>query len=97
MGLSVALFGFDVWHDYLAALAGSGTVYETGRIELAGFVTPYGAARLLGVSAGAARMLQAAVSLLVVTASAGFGGVIRVRRSARRCWLRAFSLAFRWR
>ena len=65
VGLSVALFGLDAWHDYLAALAGSQMVYETGRIDLAGFVTPYGGARLLGFSAGTARLLQGAVSILV--------------------------------
>jgi hypothetical protein len=68
VGLSVALFGFDTWRDYLTALAGSRAVYETGRINLVGFVTPYGAARVLGAGAGTARVLQGAVSLLVATA-----------------------------
>ena len=51
VGLSVALFGVQTWRDYLTALAGSQAVYETGRINLAGFVTPYGAARVLGAGA----------------------------------------------
>ncbi len=65
VGLSVALFGLDTWRAYLIAFAGSSAVYETGRVGMAGFVTPYGAARLLGAGADAARLLQAAVSLLV--------------------------------
>jgi alpha-1,2-mannosyltransferase len=65
VGLSIALFGLDTWHDYLVALAGSSAVYETGEVDLAGFVTPYGAARVLGAGAAAAQMLQAAISVLV--------------------------------
>ena len=67
VGLSVALFGLDTWHDYLVALAGSSAVYETGKVDLAGFITPYGAARVLGAGAVAAQILQAVISLLVVT------------------------------
>jgi hypothetical protein len=67
-GLSLALFGVETWRDYLTALAGSGAVYQTGRIELTGFVTPYGAARVLGAGAHAAQMVQAAVSLLAAAA-----------------------------
>jgi hypothetical protein len=65
VGLSVTLFGLDTWHDYLMVLAGSSAVYETGRVDLAGFVTPYGAARVLGAGADAARVLQGAASLMV--------------------------------
>jgi alpha-1,2-mannosyltransferase len=68
VGLSVALFGFDTWRDYLTALAGSQAVYETGRIDLAAFVTPYGAARVLGAGARTAQLLQAVTSLLVAIA-----------------------------
>jgi alpha-1,2-mannosyltransferase len=65
IGLSAALFGFDTWRDYLAALAGSQTVYETGRIDLTAFVTPYGAARVLGAGARTGQVLQGVTSLLV--------------------------------
>jgi hypothetical protein len=68
VGLSVALFGIDTWRDYLMALAGSQAVYETGQIDLAGFVTPYGAARVLGAGAGAGRVLQGAAFLLAAAA-----------------------------
>ncbi len=66
VGLSVALFGVQTWRDYLTAMAGSQAVYETGRINLAGFVTPYGAARVLGAGAGAAQALQAVATILVM-------------------------------
>ncbi len=68
VGLSVALFGADTWRAYLTALAGSQAVYESGRIELAGFVTPYGAARVLGAGASAAQLVQGAASLLTAIA-----------------------------
>ena len=68
VGLSVALFGIDTWRGYLTALAGSSAVYETGQIELTAFVTPYGAARVLGAGAHAAQMVQAVVSVLAALA-----------------------------
>jgi hypothetical protein len=68
VGLSVALFGFDTWRDYLTALPASRAVYETGRINLIGFVTPYGAARVLGAGTATAQVAQGAVSLLVAMA-----------------------------
>jgi hypothetical protein len=40
------------------------TVYETGRIDLAGFVTPFGAALMLGAGAGLAGGLQCGVSIV---------------------------------
>jgi hypothetical protein len=64
--LSEALFGVDTWHAYLTAFAGSDAVYSTGRIDYAGIVTPFGAARLLGFTAPAAYLAQG-----VVTAAMG--------------------------
>lgn len=65
VGLSIAVFGLDAWRDYVAAFAGSSAVYETGRIDFNAYVTPYGAARVLGAGATAARAVQGLVSLLV--------------------------------
>lgn len=56
--LSAALFGWQAWHDYLVAFAGSGRIYASGQVSYAAFVTPYGAALLLGASAGTAALLQ---------------------------------------
>jgi hypothetical protein len=66
VGLSVLLFGLDTWRNYLTTLAGSSAVYESGRIDLAGFVTVYGAARVFGTGPGAAYVVQGMVSLLVI-------------------------------
>jgi len=65
VGLSVLAFGLAPWHAYLGELAGARAVYETGRIELAGYVTPFGAARMLGLTPTAAYALQLVVSVLV--------------------------------
>lgn len=64
--VSIAVFGIAPWHAYLAELSGARAVYETGRITLAGYVTPFGAARLLGLSATVAYTVQILVSLLTV-------------------------------
>ena len=70
VGLSVALFGLDIWRDYLGALAGSSRVYQTGLVDLNDYVTAYGAARLLGAAPVAAQVIQAAVSLTAAAAVA---------------------------
>jgi alpha-1,2-mannosyltransferase len=67
VALSVAAFGLAPWHAYLGELAGARAVYETGRIDLAGYVTPFGAARLLGLAPTAAYALQLVVTVIVVT------------------------------
>ena len=51
--LSVAVFGVETWQAYLTAFAGSDAVYASGRIDYAGIVTPFGAARLLGFNPAA--------------------------------------------
>jgi alpha-1,2-mannosyltransferase len=62
IGLSMALFGIETWHAYAVALAGSDTVYASGRIDYAGIVTPFGASRLLGLAPAAAYTVQAAIT-----------------------------------
>ena len=61
--LSLAVFGWPTWHAFLAAAAGSGAVYETGRIPFGGFVTPFGAAMLLGADRTLAAIVQSAATL----------------------------------
>lgn len=65
VALSIAVFGIAPWQAYLGELAGAQAVYETGRINLAGYVTPFGAARLLGLAPSLAYLLQIACTLLV--------------------------------
>jgi hypothetical protein len=62
VGLSVALFGVETWRAYLSAFAGSGAIYASGRIDYAGIVTPFGAARLLGLAPSTAYLAQGMVT-----------------------------------
>jgi hypothetical protein len=62
VGASAMLFGIDTWRAYLTAFAGSDAVYASGRIDYAGIVTPFGAARLLGFAPSAAYLVQACVT-----------------------------------
>jgi hypothetical protein len=64
--LSDAAFGEQSWLGYLAAFAGSSATYNSGYIDLAAFVTPYGAMRLIGAGAGAAYAIQAAATLFAI-------------------------------
>lgn len=56
---SVACFGVDTWRAYLTAFAASDAVYAAGRIDYAGIVTPFGAARLVGLNPSASYLVQA--------------------------------------
>jgi hypothetical protein len=60
--LSVALFGVGTWQAYFSAFAGSNAVYASGRIDYAGIVTPFGAARLAGLDASLCWLVQALVT-----------------------------------
>jgi hypothetical protein len=66
VGASTLAFGLATWHAYLLALAGSAQVYGSGVIELAGFITPFGAARLVGWTLDAAYVLQGVCTVLMV-------------------------------
>jgi alpha-1,2-mannosyltransferase len=61
--LSLALFGWEAWHDYLVAAAASPAVYQSGRISFTGFVNPFGAVLLLGGTPALAYTAQAAAIL----------------------------------
>lgn len=70
--LSLVVFGWDTWHAFFTALTASRTVYVSGRIPFTGFVTPFGAARLLGAAPAVAYAAQAGVTL----AAGGFVAVV---------------------
>jgi hypothetical protein len=61
--LSLALFGWEVWHDYLVAAVASPAVYQSGRISFTGFVNPFGAVLLLGGTPAMAYAAQATAIL----------------------------------
>jgi alpha-1,2-mannosyltransferase len=65
VGLSVLLFGWDTWRAYLIALVGSHAVYGTGAVTYAAFVTPFGAARLLGFDPWVGYGVQAFATIAV--------------------------------
>jgi alpha-1,2-mannosyltransferase len=61
---SLVLFGVATWQAFVAALAASPAMYESGRILFAGMANPFGAAHLLGAGAPLAYGLQAAASIV---------------------------------
>lgn len=82
VGLSALLFGPETWSAYLTAASGSSRVYESGRIDLAGMITLFGALRLIGVPPSAAWASQAVAAI----AMAGLVAVVwrRADRQAAR-------------
>jgi alpha-1,2-mannosyltransferase len=66
--LSLVVFGWPTWHAFLTAVTGSQAVYASGRIPFSGFVTPFGAAMLLGATGTLAGIVQAGATV----AAAGF-------------------------
>jgi Glycosyltransferase family 87 len=61
--LSLVVFGWPTWHAFLTALPGSQAVYASGRIPFGGFVTPFGAAMLLGATGTLAGTVQAGATV----------------------------------
>jgi hypothetical protein len=66
--VSVLLFGLDTWRDFIATAAGSPTMYQSGRVLFAGFISSFGAVRLVGGSIELAYGVQAAASMLAAVA-----------------------------
>jgi alpha-1,2-mannosyltransferase len=84
VGLSAAVFGIETWQAYLTAFRGSDAVYASGRIDYAGIITPFGAARLLGFGPSASYLVQALVtaSMILLVAAVWRRGVNRNLRAA---------------
>jgi hypothetical protein len=66
--ISLLLFGAGTWEAFFASVAGSHAVYESGRIQFAGMVSPFGAVRLLGGGVGLAYAVQGAATLVAAAA-----------------------------
>jgi hypothetical protein len=64
VGLSVAVFGFPLWTQWLASLPGFQKAIESVPNLMAGVITPLGAANLLGLAGPAAIAWRAAFALL---------------------------------
>lgn len=56
--LSLVAFGWDTWHDFIAAATGSSTVYASGRIPFTGYINPFGAVRQFGGTQNIAYAVQ---------------------------------------
>ncbi len=66
VALSIALFGWQTWQDFFALAGGSHATYESGRIDLSGFVTLFGGLRLMGVPPTLAYAVQGLGSLTAI-------------------------------
>ncbi|MFZ2005684.1 MAG: glycosyltransferase family 87 protein, partial [Stellaceae bacterium] len=72
--LSLALFGLGTWQAFIATVGASHAMYESGRILFGGFVSPFGAMRLMGASIAASYAVQ---GVFTVMAAAVVGMVWR--------------------
>lgn len=70
VALSWLLFGTGTWLAYLHEFLGAHDTFENGRIELAGMITVFAAARLLGVPTAFAYAAQAVAGLAAAGAVA---------------------------
>jgi len=61
--LSVAVFGWQTWDDFIIAAAGSSAVYITGRVPFSGYINPLGAVRELGGAPNIAYAVQVVATL----------------------------------
>jgi len=66
VGVSLVLFGWQTWGAYLTAFIHSDQVYTTGTVDFAGIITPFGAARLLGLENSAAYAIQILATMFSV-------------------------------
>jgi hypothetical protein len=66
IALSIALFGWQSWQNFFALFGGSGATYESGRIDLSGFVTLFGGIRLMGAPPDLAYAVQGLGSLAAI-------------------------------
>jgi hypothetical protein len=62
--VSIALFGWTTWQDYLALAAASSSTYASGQIAFGQYISPFGGLRLIGASLTASYAAQAAASLV---------------------------------
>jgi hypothetical protein len=82
VALSIAVFGWQTWQDFFALAGISHSTYETGRVDLAGFVTLFGGLRLMGVPTTIAYAVQglgsiAAIALVAVVWRGNYSLAIR--------------------
>jgi len=86
VGTSIALFGWKTWDAYFTAFAGSREIYQSGRVDFAGMVTLFGAARRMGLHPGPAYAVQTVMAVLMA------GLIVFIWRSGMSRPLRGASL-----
>jgi hypothetical protein len=62
--VSLGLFGWETWRAFIATAGASHAMYESGRILFGGFVSPFGAMRLLGATIAASYIVQAVFTVI---------------------------------
>jgi len=73
---SVALLGWDTWWAFIATAAASPAMYGSGRILFSGFVSPFGAMRLMGATIPASYVVQGVFTVI----AAGVVAIVWQRR-----------------
>jgi hypothetical protein len=64
-GLSLSLFGWETWRNFLDAITSSQGTYATGKVDFAAFTNVFGALRLMGASPALAYALQGVTTLVM--------------------------------
>lgn len=64
---TLAMFGWGTWQAFAATAGASHAMYESGRILFGGFVSPFGAMRLLGAGIAASYVVQAIFTVVAAT------------------------------
>jgi len=65
--VSIALLGWEAWQAFFVTAGASHTMYESGRILFGGFVSPFGALRLMGANIPASYAVQAVFTVMAAT------------------------------
>lgn len=61
---SVAMFGWGTWQAFIDTAGASHSMYESGRILFGGFVSPFGAMRLMGASIRVSYVVQGVFTVI---------------------------------
>jgi alpha-1,2-mannosyltransferase len=68
--ISLGLFGWETWRAFIATAGASHSMYESGRVLFGGFVSPFGAMRLIGATIGTSYVVQAVFTVIAALAVA---------------------------
>jgi len=63
---SLAVLGWETWHAFILTAGASHAMYESGRILFGGFVSPFGAMRLMGAGVRLSYAVQVVFSTIAI-------------------------------